>query len=189
MAEGPRLQTDRLILRRWQLADLEPFAALNADPVVMEHFPSTLTAEQSSAFVKRIEQTFEEKGYGLWALEHSVTNDFLGYAGLWPANFEAHFTPAIEIGWRLARQHWGNGYATEGARAAMRYGFDELELAEVVSFTAPVNIRSVRVMERLGMTRDDSEDFDHPSVEEGSPLRRHVLYRMPAAKWKGLNPG
>lgn len=189
MAEGPLLQTSRLILRRWKEADLAPFAALNADPVVMEHFPSPLTVEQSDAFVERIEQTFEETGFGLWVLEHRLSGGFLGYAGLWPVAFEAHFTPAVEVGWRLDRRHWGNGYATEGARAGMDYGFSELELGQIVSFTTPANIRSARVMERLGMTRDPSEDFDHPGLAPDSPLRRLVLYRMSAARWRDLNPG
>jgi len=189
MAERPILATSRLILRRWQSADLEPFADLNADPVVMEYLPSPLTREESDEFVDRIEWTFEEEGFGLWALEHRVTGQFLGFAGLWPARFEAHFTPAIEVGWRLARDHWGNGYATEAARAAMSHGFTQLGIEEIVSFTALGNVRSARVMERLGMSRRASEDFDHPALEVVSPLRRHALYRMKTDTWASINPG
>jgi RimJ/RimL family protein N-acetyltransferase len=175
---GVAVQTDRLTLRRWCDEDREPFAALNADPVVMEFLPALLTRAQSDAMVDRIEQTWDECGLGLFAVEVRDTGDFAGYIGLWPATFEAPFTPAIEIGWRLARAYWGHGYATEGASAALADGFERLELGEIVSFTAVVNEPSQRVMERLGMTRDPTEDFDHPALVEGDRLRRHVLYRV-----------
>ena len=171
------LRTERLVLRRWRDADREPFAALNADPVVMEHFPSTLTRDQSDELVDRIAACFDDRGYGLWALEVAGTGAFVGYTGLWPAAFEAHFTPAVEVGWRLARAAWGHGYATEAARASLADGFTRLELDEIVSFTTTANVRSQRVMQKLGLTRDPAEDFDHPRLPEGSPLRRHVLYR------------
>lgn len=183
MARGPRLQTHRLTLRRWRRSDLEPFAALNADPVVMEHYPSTLDVDESKRFIGLIEETFDKHGYGLWALELAASGDFVGYCGLWPVRHDLHFTPAVEIGWRMAKEHWGNGYATEAARAAVRYGFEEVGLDEIVSFTSPANTRSIRVMQRIGMVTDPSDDFDHPSIGEESPLRRHVLYRMSAAQW------
>jgi RimJ/RimL family protein N-acetyltransferase len=173
------LSTGRLRLRRWREADLEPFAALNADPVVMEYLPSTLSRVQSDQMVERIEAAFEREGYGLWAVEISSTGTFAGYVGLWPATFAAQFTPAVEVGWRLAKEAWGHGYAPEAARAAIADGFDRLGLSEIVSFTAVGNDRSRRVMEKLGMRRDPGEDFDHPILAPGHRLRRHVLYRLP----------
>ncbi|WP_310738109.1 GNAT family N-acetyltransferase [Microbispora sp. H10949] len=169
------IRTDRLVLRRWREEDKEPFAALNADPVVMEHFPATLTREESDTFVERIEAAFDERGFGLWAVE--ADGVFIGFTGLQVPRFAAHFTPCVEIGWRLARSAWGHGYATEAARASLEHGFGTLGLTEVVSFTAVPNLRSQAVMRRLGMTRDPGEDFDHPVLPEGHPLRRHVLYR------------
>jgi RimJ/RimL family protein N-acetyltransferase len=171
------LRTPRLVLRQWRDSDLEPFGALNADLEVRQFFPATLTREQSDALATRASQDIEARGWGLWAVEVIDQNRFIGFVGLAEPQFEAHFTPATEVGWRLARDAWGNGYATEAARAAVAYGFDELGLGEIVSFTSVVNERSRRVMERLGMTHDPSDDFDHPSVPDG-PLRRHVLYRL-----------
>jgi ribosomal-protein-alanine N-acetyltransferase len=137
-----------------------------------------LTAEESDAFVDRIEHQFEQHGWGLWAVEVVGNGAFAGFVGLWPATFEAHFTPAVEVGWRLAHEHWGRGYATEGAQGALAYGFDVLGLEEIVSFTSVANTRSRRVMERLGMRNDPADDFDHPSIAAGHRLRRHVLYRL-----------
>jgi len=170
--------TERLLLRRWKDEDRAPFAALNADPIVMAHFPARLTRAESDAFVDRITQQLEDRGWGLWALEERSSGRFLGFTGLNVPGFQAHFTPAVEIGWRLARDAWGFGYATEAARAAVAVGFDEVGLDEIVSFTATSNVRSMRVMERIGMTHDPADDFDHPALAEGSPLRRHVLYRL-----------
>jgi RimJ/RimL family protein N-acetyltransferase len=170
--------TDRLVLREWRDADLEPFAAMNADPVVMQFFPETYTEERTRRFIARIRECWAERGYGLWAVERQDTGGFIGYVGLWPATFPAHFTPAVEVGWRLAADHWGRGYATEGARAALPYGFSTAGLDEIVSFTSAINVRSVRVMERLGMRRDVTGDFEHPNVPEGHPTRPHVLYRI-----------
>ena len=167
------LRTDRLLLRRWRDGDREPFAALNADPVVMEHFPSSLTREDSDALVDRIEAHFDEHGYGLWAVVADGT--FLGFTGLVWQTYEASFTPALEVGWRLARGAWGHGYATEAARAALARGLSEVD--SVVSTTALTNVRSQRVMERLGMRRE--LEFDHPRVPEGHPVRPHVLFRTP----------
>ncbi len=170
------LRTERLLLRQWRDADLRPFAELNADPVVMEHFPSTMTRERSDAFAARIREHLAEHGWGLWAVEVVGRLPFAGFVGLARPSFDAHFMPAVEVGWRLARGAWGNGYATEGARAALRYAFEELGLDDVVSFTSTANVRSQRVMERLGMTRDLADDFDHPGVDDPR-LRPHVLYR------------
>ncbi|GAA1879856.1 GNAT family N-acetyltransferase [Actinomadura bangladeshensis] len=182
------LRTDRLIMRRWTEADREPFAALNADPQVMEHFPAPLTRQESDALVDRIERRFEESGFGFWALEVAGTGEFVGFTGLSVPRFDAHFTPAVEIGWRLARSAWGHGYATEAALRALGYAFDEARLDEVVSFTSAPNVRSQAVMKRIGMTYDPSGDFEHPLVPEGHRLRRHVLYRLTATAWKDVRP-
>jgi len=171
------LQTERLRLRRWRTSDLEPFAALNADPRVMEHFPSTLSREESDAYAARIIAQGDALGFGLWAAEIPGVTPFAGFVGLSVPGFEAHFTPCVEIGWRLAAEYWGRGYATEAARAALAFGFDAVGLDEIVSITTPGNQRSRRVMERIGLTRDAEDDFDHPLLPAGHPLRRHVLYR------------
>ncbi|MFC5816245.1 GNAT family N-acetyltransferase [Nonomuraea harbinensis] len=175
------METERLIMRRWRESDREPFAALNADPRVMEHFPAPMTRAESDALVDRIEQRFDEHGYGLWALEVRETGEFIGFAGLALQTFEAPFTPAVEVGWRLARSAWGHGYATEAGRRALAHGFGEAGLEEIVSITAVLNVRSQAVMRRLGMTRDPADDFDHIMIPEGHPLRPHVLYRISAA--------
>jgi RimJ/RimL family protein N-acetyltransferase len=172
------LKTDRLILRRWLPSDREPFARLNADARVMEFMPWVLTREESDWLVDRIEAHFEQHGFGLWAAEVLLTSAFAGFIGLSVPHFEAHFTPCVEIGWRLAAEHWGSGFATEGARAVVRHAFDDLGLASLVSFTVPANVRSRRVMEKIGMTRDPRDDFDHPGLPVGHSLRRHVLYRL-----------
>jgi RimJ/RimL family protein N-acetyltransferase len=177
--DPPReLRTERLRLRRWVDADRAPFAALNADPVVMELLPTPLTRAESDDFVDRIETTFDELGYGLWAVEVVETGAFAGYVGLWPATFDAPFTPAVEVGWRLARDAWDQGIASEAARASVTDGFARLGLDEILSFTAVANVRSRAVMERLGMVRDEAGDFGHPSLPEGHALRPHVLYRL-----------
>jgi RimJ/RimL family protein N-acetyltransferase len=172
------LRTERLVLRQWRDSDREAYAELNADPVVMEHFPATLTRAQSDAHLEKMTQVIDGRGWGLWAVEVPGVADCIGFVGLNEPWFEAHFTPAMEVGWRLAREHWGRGYATEGARESLRFAFEELGLAEVVSFTTPGNERSQAVMRRLGMTCDPDDDFDHPFMGEGHPLRRHVLYRL-----------
>jgi RimJ/RimL family protein N-acetyltransferase len=174
--DGVELRTARLLLRPWKEADREPFAALNADPVVMEHFPSTLTREESDAFVDRITAGLDRRGWGLWAVEIDGPATFAGFVGLNPVTFDAPFAPAVEIGWRLARAHWNQGLATEAARAVVDHGFATLGLDEIVSFTATTNVASQRVMQKLGMTND--RDFDHPALPVGHRLRRHVLYRL-----------
>jgi RimJ/RimL family protein N-acetyltransferase len=181
----PELRTERLWLRGWSAADLEPFARLNADPLVMEHFPALVAREQSDALVVRIEAHFAERGYGLWAVEVPGVAAFIGFVGLATPRFEARFTPCVEVGWRLAAEYWGRGYATEAARAALDFGFARAKLEEIVSFAVPANVRSRAVMERLGMTRDPKDDFDHPSFSAGHRLRRHVLYRIRREHWRG----
>lgn len=175
------LQTPRLVLRQWREADLAPFAALNADPEVMRHFPTVLTRAESDALAFGARALIAARGWGLWAVEVREGARFIGFVGLAEPRFDAHFTPAVEVGWRLARAHWGSGYATEGARAAISFAFDELGLEEIVSFTTVANERSRKVMERLGMTHDPADDFDHPLLAHGDPLRPHVLYRLRAA--------
>ena len=155
-----------------------PFAALNADPIVMEYFLAPLSRAESDALVDRIEAAIEERGFGLWAVEIINGAPFIGFVGLAPVSFETHFTPAVEVGWRLAKEHWGRGYATEAARAALNYAFDKLMLDEVVSFTSVGNLRSRRVMERLGLHHDPADDFDNPALPADHPLVRHVLYRL-----------
>ena len=172
------IETERLLLRRWRPEDRAPFAALNADPRVMEFLPGTLSRAQSDEFAERIEAHFAEHGFGLWAVEIPGVTPFAGYVGLSVPRFEARFTPCVEIGWRLAFAHWRGGHATEGARAALAFGFEQAGLDEIVSFTVPANVRSRRVMEKLGMRRDPAEDFDHPALPVGHVLRRHVLYRI-----------
>lgn len=172
------ITTERLILRRWLPGDLEPFAEMNADPRVMEHFPNSLSREESDALATRIDAALEENGFGLWAVEVPGITPFAGFIGLAVPHFEAHFTPAVEIGWRIAAEYWNRGYATEGAQAVLRFAFGTLGRDETVSFTVPANRASRRVMEKIGMKRDQADDFDHPRLPPGHPLRRHVLYRI-----------
>ncbi len=161
------LNTERLLLRRWREADREPFARMNADPHVMEYFPAPLTRAESDALVDRIEAHFADRGWGPYAAELRATGAFVGFIGLSVPVFRAHFTPCVEIGWRLAAEHWGKGLATEGARAVLDYAFTELRLPEVVSFTTVANLRSRRVMEKLGMTHDPADEFDLPGLPKG----------------------
>lgn len=180
------IHTPRLCLRPWVDDDLAAFAAINADPRVMEHFPKPLTPSESDAMAGRIREKLDRHGYGLWAVEVVGVARFIGFVGLSEPTFQAHFTPCVEIGWRLAYEHWGHGYATEAARAVLEFAFGELLLDELVSFTTIGNQRSRRVMERIGMTHRAADDFDHPNIAEGSPHRRHVLYRLPRTTWEGL---
>jgi RimJ/RimL family protein N-acetyltransferase len=178
MSLTKEMRTDRLLLRRWAPADREPFASLNADARVMEHFPAILSRDESDTLAEQIEAHFDRHGFGLWAVEIPGLTPFAGFVGLSIPRFEAHFTPCVEVGWRLATDYWGRGFATEGARAALEFGFGSLRLEEIVSFTVPGNGRSRRVMERTGMTHNAADDFDHPALSAGHPLRRHVLYRI-----------
>jgi len=172
------MRTDRLLLRGWRDEDLAPFAELNSDPEVMTFMPALLDRRESDAFAARIGEQLEQRGFGLWAVEVPHVAPFIGYVGLSVPRFTAAFTPCVEVGWRLARAHWGRGYATEAARTALTFGFERVGLEEIVSFTVPANARSIAVMERLGMSHDPADDFDHPSLPAGHPLQRHVLYRL-----------
>jgi RimJ/RimL family protein N-acetyltransferase len=198
------LSTERLILREWRDEDLAAFAWLNDDPAVMEFMPRRLNRDESDAFAARIRTDMERRGWGLWAVEvrgpasGAVVTEvaaapvspeagaptaitaapFIGYVGLSVPSFDAHFTPCVEIGWRLAKEHWGHGYASEAAAACLRFAFETLNLKQIVAFTVPLNRRSMRVMERIGMTRDRAGDFEHPRLAPGHPLRSHVLYRI-----------
>lgn len=179
MSDVPELRTERLLLREWRDEDLDPFAALNADPEVMRFMPKLLTREECAARIQSIRDHFREHGFGLWAVEIQDAAPFIGFVGLSIPRFDAPFMPCVEIGWRLAREAWNHGFATEAARAVVAFGFDDLGLNEIVSYTVPDNVRSRRVMERLGMTHDPAGDFDHPLLAEGHALRKHVLYRLP----------
>jgi 3-dehydroquinate dehydratase / shikimate dehydrogenase len=172
------LRTERTLMRAWRDDDLAPFACLNADEEVMRWFPSTLTRDQSDALAMRIRDRLAEDGWGLWALEVPGVSLFCGFVGLSRVPFEADFTPAVEIGWRLDRPWWGHGYASEAASTCLDYGFEHLGLTEIVSFTTTKNVRSRAVMERLGMKHDPADDFDHPGLPEENPVRPHVLYRL-----------
>ncbi len=178
------LSAARLRLRPWREADLAPFAAMNADPRVMEHFRKCLSRAESDEFVERMTVHFREHDFGFWAVELCESSQFIGLAGLSLATFTAHFTPCVEIGWRLAYDAWGHGYATEAACAALDDGFQRLELDEIVAFASATNTRSHRVMERLGMIRTPADDFDHPNVPTGHRVQRHVLYRISRVNWR-----
>jgi len=180
------LRSDRLILRAWRDSDLPAMARMNADPRVMEFMPAMLDRSASDAMARRLQHHIEAAGFGFWAVEAPGVADFVGFVGLSRPSFAAPFMPCVEIGWRLLHEFWGRGYATEAARVALRYGFDELGLTEIVSFTAAINQRSWRVMQRLGMQHYRAEDFDHPVLPAGDPLRRHVLYRLSRARWSSL---
>ncbi len=170
------LRTPRLILRQWKEEDFAPFAAMSADPDVMRFFPKPLLREESDDLAARLAARITERGWGLWACELIATNEFIGFVGLSIPRWQSFFTPCVEIGWRLARRHWGNGYAPEAARAAVTYGFKTLALKEMVSFTTTQNQNSIRVMQKLGMSYEG--EFNHPELPDGHPLQRHVLYRL-----------
>ena len=172
------LQTPRLLLRTWQESDREPFQRINADPRVMEFFAAPLSPVESDRLIDRIQAHIAQHRFGFFAAELRATGEFIGFVGISHVPFEAHFTPCVEIGWRLAAAYWNRGLATEGARRCLRYAFQELALPEVVAFTAPANLRSRRVMEKLGMSRSPADDFQHPLLPQGHPLRPHVLYRV-----------
>lgn len=174
----PVIETERLVLRRWKREDREFFSRLNADPRVMEFMLACLSAAESDQFVDRIENHFCEHGFGLFAVEFRPSRIFIGFAGLQIPRFKATFMPCVEIGWRLSPEHWGLGLATEASRAIVRHSFEDLGLDSLVSFTFAGNVRSRRVMEKIGMTHDPSEDFEHPGLPPGHPLRPHVLYRL-----------
>lgn len=184
------IRTERSLLRRWRDDDRAAFATMNQDPVVMEHFQGLTPAEVSNAFVDRIEEHWDEHGWGLWALEIPGVASFIGFTGLWPST-QVLGWESREVGWRLAREHWGHGYATEAAREALRFGFQEHGFDEIVSFTVPQNTRSRAVMERIGLVRDPDGDFDHPRVDRAAypQLVRHVLYRLGSEAWHAQSGG
>ena len=183
MAKKSLIQTERLTLRPWCQEDLEPFAALNADSRVMECFPSVLSRQESEQMMKRMQAKIEEQGWGLWAVSIPGVSNFIGFIGLSEPSFNAHFTPTVEVGWRLAYDFWEKGYATEGALKALEYGFETLNLKEIVSFTTTQNHRSIKVMKKIGLHHDPVDDFDHPKLAENHPLKRHVLYRLNRQEW------
>ena len=183
MTSIPRLTTDRLVLRAFQAADRVPFGRMNGDPAVMEFMSRRLSPAESDAFLDRIVERWAADGFGLWAVERRADGAFIGFAGLSEPTFQAPFVPAIEVGWRLARPAWGHGFATEAGAAALRFGFEVLGHGEIVSFTAVRNVRSRRVMEKLGLTHDPADDFDYPNVAPDHPIRRQVLYRISRAHW------
>ena len=185
MAEPIELETERLFLRQWRPADLKPFAVLNADSRVMEFFPSPLKHAESDALADRCQSLIKRRGWGLWAVESKATQEFIGFVGLHTPSVDLPFSPCVEVGWRLGFQHWHKGFASEAARAALCFGFRDLSLREIVSFTAIRNIRSRGVMERLGMR--SSGTFDHPQVPEGSGLRQHCLYRLSSDSYAEQN--
>jgi RimJ/RimL family protein N-acetyltransferase len=184
VSAGPTLRTERLILRPWRQEDLEPFAALNADDRVTRMLAGSADRATSDAMAARFSESFAQHGFGYWAVELPGVAPFIGALGLSVPGFDAPFMPAVEIGWRLAFDHWGKGYATEGAKAALDFGFNQAGLEEIVSFTAASNARSRAVMERLGMRSDPTDDFNHVRLGPDHPLYHHVLYRLRRADWK-----
>lgn len=185
------ITTARLILRQWQAEDVPAFVAMNQDPEVMRYFPGTLSPEQSAGWAENCRALLEQQGWGLWAIEVRDQHEFIGFTGLHAPSIDLPFNPCVEIGWRLKRSAWGKGFATEAANAALRAGFEQVGLQEIVSFTSVVNTPSEAVMKRLGMTRD-KQTFEHPSVPPGHVLREHCVYRMSVADWRhrqSLNAG
>ncbi len=172
------ITTQRLTLREWIDSDIETFVLINQDPHVIEFLPGALTRTQTLAFVDRIKLHFKQNGYGLWAVSLNETGEFIGFVGLSIPSFSSHFTPCVEVGWRLSSQYWGNGYATEAAQKAIETGFSQFNLKEIVSFTTEKNIRSIRVMEKIAMKRNSDDDFLHPNLATNHPLSKHVLYRI-----------
>ncbi len=180
------IDTPRLRLRRWTRSDLPVFSAMNADAQVNRHLLGPLDAATSRAMLQRIEAHHSVHGFGLWAMERRDDGALLGFAGLQIVPFDAAFTPAIEVGWRMLPSAWGHGYATEAARAAIDDGFARLSIEQVVAFTVHANSRSEAVMQRLGMQRDPAGDFEHPRLPDGHVLRPHRLYRLHRYDWKPL---
>jgi RimJ/RimL family protein N-acetyltransferase len=183
MTELIEFDTERLRLRQWIESDREPFARLCADPRVMEFYPNILDRAASDAMVDRVQALINDRGWGLWAVELKADNQFIGYVGLHVPNYDLPCSPCVEIGWRLAYEYWGKGYATEAARGVLEVGFDRLKLPEIVSFTATINRRSYTLMERLGMIHQ-AKTFEHPLVPAGHILREHVLYRLSREEWQ-----
>lgn len=185
MAELIEFATERLRLRQWCAADRRPFAAINADPRVMEFFPALLDCAASDAMADRCQSLIDERGWGFWAVETKSSPTFIGFVGLHIPVAELPFSPCVEVGWRLSYQHWGKGFAAEAARGALRVGFELLGLHEIVAFTAVANHRSRAVMERLSM-QEAPDTFEHPDVPVGNTLRPHCLYRLLREQWGHL---
>ena len=177
------LETDRLILRTWVDEDLESMLAINQDPKVMEYFPELQDLETTQKLIVSINRHFEKYGYTVYATIRKDSGEFIGFIGLFTPEFESHFTSTTEIGWRLSSNHWGQGFATEGAKAVLDYAFRELKIPEIVSFTAAGNAKSIRVMHKIGLQHNEVDDFDHPKLDDESPLKRHVLYRLSREKY------
>ena len=178
------LRTRRLILRRWQESDLLPFTKINADPRVMEFMLGTMTKEETRQSIEHIKKHFDAHGFGRWAVEIADTEKFIGFVGISIPSYTLPFSPCVEVAWRICAEEWGKGYAPEAAKEAMRDGFERVGLQEIVSFTALTNLKSRRVMEKLGMRYCPAEDFDHPMVPASHSLLRHVLYRMSKSDWR-----
>ena len=178
------LETDRLILRRWRKSDVAPFAAINADPAVMEFLGPLKSTEESQQMIRNMDSGFDVNGFGLWAAELKETQELAGLIGCWVPSFKAHFTPCIEVAWRLARAQWGKGLAVEGARAVITDIFSRFEIDELVSFTCALNTRSISVMKKLGMRNNPRDNYDHPQLAADNPLRPHVLYRQKKNEWR-----
>jgi ribosomal-protein-alanine N-acetyltransferase len=184
-AAGPELRTARLLLRRWRASDLDPFAAINADPAVMEYFAATLSREESAELIARIERGFDEHGYGLWAAEAPGETELIGFVGMEDVKPELPCAPAVEVGWRLDRRFWRRGLASEAAAGVVAFAFGRLGFDSLVATTSRPNERSRAVMERLGMSYDPAEDFIHPALPSDHPLAPHVLYRLDRTAWEG----
>lgn len=178
------IKTERLILRTWQVEDSDAYFQINQDPKVLEFLRGPLTRVKIQDFIRYVRCHDEQHGYTTWATEHKQTGALMGFIGLNTVDWRAHFTPAVEIGWRLGSEYWGKGYATEGAKAALNYAFKCCNLQEIVAFTVPANIRSIRVMEKIGLKRDIYGDFAHPKLPKDHPLSKHVLYRLSRSSWQ-----
>jgi RimJ/RimL family protein N-acetyltransferase len=174
------IETSRLCLREWKNSDAEIFIEMNGNDKVMEFFPALLSAEETLAMIERTKKFIADHKFGFWAAERKDTNEFIGFVGLSIPRFQTDFTPCVEIGWRLAQKHWGNGFAPEAAAACLNYGFDILKLTEIVSFTSVLNTKSMNVMKKIGMHY--VKDFEHPGIEDGNRLKTHVLYSKKAAR-------
>lgn len=181
------IETRRLYLRAWKDEDIAPFAAMNACPKVMQHMPGYLSESESRAWVGRIQDHFATHGYGLFAVERKDSGAFIGYVGIQQVSFDAPFTPAVEIGWRIATDHWGHGFAPEAAWHVLDHAFTHTYINEIVSLTILANTQSRRVMDKIGMQRDENGDFEHPRLPEGHHLRPHILYRMTKDDWESIN--
>lgn len=177
------LSTERLLMRQWKDQDLSAFAKLNSDSEVMEYFPNPLNREESDAMARKCKSLISERGWGFWAVEIKKSGEFAGFVGLHKPKATLPFSPCVEIGWRLLKNYWGYGYATEAAGEALKYSFEMLCLSEVVSFTTTSNCRSRAVMQRLGL-RNTHQNFDHPDLPEGHPLSEHVLYKITRPEWQ-----